>query len=43
MGLDVRVYKNIELLPSIDEDNDEYREWFKQLDRFLPNKNPIFK
>jgi hypothetical protein len=24
MGLDVRVYKNIELLPSIDEDNDEW-------------------
>jgi hypothetical protein len=21
----------------------ETHEWFKQLDRFLPNKNPIFK
>jgi hypothetical protein len=21
----------------------EYQDWFKQMDKFLPNKNPIFK
>jgi hypothetical protein len=21
----------------------EYQDWFKQMDKFLPNKNPVFK
>jgi Tfp pilus assembly protein PilO len=37
------IKKNEERLENLRKENDEYREWFKRLDRFLPNKNPIFK
>lgn len=51
--LDLSIKENELILYYIDDKNKkieklreeikEYQEFFKQLDKFLPNKNPIFK
>ncbi len=37
------INKKDERIKNLESSINEYREWFKQMDRFLPNKNPIFK
>jgi hypothetical protein len=37
------INKKDERIKNLESSINEYRECFKQMDRFLPNKNPIFK
>jgi hypothetical protein len=37
------IQKKEERIKRLEAEVKEYNEWFKQLDRFLPNKNPVFK
>jgi thiamine kinase-like enzyme len=41
--IDYYIKKKEERIKHLEAEVKEYNEWFKQLDRFLPNKNPIFK
>jgi predicted RNase H-like nuclease (RuvC/YqgF family) len=41
--IDYYIKKKEERIKRLEAEVKEYNEWFKQLDRFLPNKNPIFK
>lgn len=37
------IQKDKELIEKQNEQLKEYRDWFNKLDRFLPNRNPVFR